>query len=119
MTIRSACTGIILLVVGIAGSSALAGSHPNLTVTSNLDGKTVLPLRIPRIAHPQLAVKRVARVDYLIDGQLAWIEHSRPTTTEVTTVTTATGSSPPFSSPASTRSLSRRSRPPTSRPATR
>jgi hypothetical protein len=79
MTIRSVCTGIIVLVFGIAGASALAGSQTtNFTVISTLDGKTVLPLRIPWIAHPQIALKRVARVDYLIDGQLAWIEQSPP-----------------------------------------
>jgi hypothetical protein len=70
---------IIVSAFVVAVSSALAGGDANaFTVSSSLDGKTVLPLRIAWIAQPQIALKQVARVDYLIDGHLAWIEHSPP-----------------------------------------
>src|SRR5215216_3919183 len=48
-----------------------------LRVTSTLDGKTVLPLRIPWVAHPTAAVKEVR---FLIDGKVRWIERHSPYT---------------------------------------
>jgi hypothetical protein len=63
----------------IAVSSAVAGGRDtSFTVTSSLDGKTVLPLRIRWIATPHIAVAQVREVDYLIDGQRAWVEHHAP-----------------------------------------
>jgi hypothetical protein len=79
MSIGKRVLAAALLACVVAVSSALAGGDTKrLTVTSTLDGKTVLPLRIAWIAQPQIALKQVAQVDYLIDGQLAWIEHSPP-----------------------------------------
>jgi hypothetical protein len=65
-------------VVGL--SSALARGDPRrFTVTSTLDGKTVLPLRIHWIARPQhIALAKITKVDYLIDGRRAWTEHHPP-----------------------------------------
>jgi hypothetical protein len=79
MTARKRVLMVGLLTCVVAVSSALASGDPKpFTVSSTLDGKTVLPLRIAWIAHPRIALKQVARVDYLIDGHLAWIEHSPP-----------------------------------------
>src|SRR5207249_126466 len=70
---------LVLLAGVVAVSSALAGrSDTSLTVTSSLDGKTVLPLRSHWIASPKLdpSQGQVAEVDYLIDGYHAWTAHS-------------------------------------------
>jgi hypothetical protein len=71
---------ILLLLAGVvAVSSALAGGDPKrFTVSSTLDGKRVLPLRIHWIAHPHIALAQVKEVDYFIDGQRAWTEHHPP-----------------------------------------
>jgi hypothetical protein len=70
---------IIFFVSVIAVSSALAGRDAkSFTVTSSLDGKTVLPLRIRWIAQPNIPVEQVKEVDYLIDGHRAWVEHHAP-----------------------------------------
>ena len=72
---------LVLLAGLVAVSSALAGrSDTSFTVTSSLDGKTVLPLRSHWIAYPKLdpSQGQVAEVDYLIDGYHAWTEHSAP-----------------------------------------
>jgi hypothetical protein len=79
MTLRTRVLMVGSLTCVVAVSSALAGGDAkSFTVSSTLDGKTVLPLRIAWIAKPQIALKQVARVEYLIDGHLAWIEHSPP-----------------------------------------
>ena len=66
----------------IAVSSAAArsgeGAAEPFTVTSTLDGKSVLPLRTRWLAHPDLPAKNVERVDFLIDGKLRWIERKTP-----------------------------------------
>jgi hypothetical protein len=54
------------------------GSAAPLEVTSTLDGKTVLPIRIQWIARPEIAASKVAAVDFLIDGHWAWTEHHTP-----------------------------------------
>jgi len=65
----------------LAVSSALAGStDTSFTVTSSLDGKTVLPLRSHWIAYPKIdpSQGQITQVDYLIDGYHAWSAHSAP-----------------------------------------
>ena len=63
----------------VATSAALAQSGAaGFTVHSSLDGKTVLPLRIHWIAHPQLPSAQVKEVDFLIDGRLGWVEKKTP-----------------------------------------
>jgi len=49
-----------------------------LKVTSTLDGKTVLPIRIQWIARTNIATSKVKAVDFLIDGRLGWVEHHSP-----------------------------------------
>jgi hypothetical protein len=69
-----------LLAAVVAASSALArGEAKPFSVTSTLDGKKVLPLRIRWRAQPQnVALAQVKEVDYLIDGRRAWVEHHPP-----------------------------------------
>ena len=55
-----------------------AASSPRLTVTSTLDGRAVLPLRIRWQAFPGVAATDVSEVDFLIDGRLAWVGHNAP-----------------------------------------
>jgi len=75
MSCRLRILGIAALVAAVAAASSAGGS---LRVTSTLDGKTVLPLRIRWIATPQFPVAQVQEVDYLIDGRRAWVEHHAP-----------------------------------------
>jgi hypothetical protein len=65
----------VSLMVAVAVPSAVAAEPGSFTVTSTLDGKTVLPLRIRWIASPHGAPATIAAVKYLIDGHLAWTEH--------------------------------------------
>jgi hypothetical protein len=81
MTARSRVLSIALLTGVVAVSSALAGhSDSSFTVTSSLDGKTVLPVRSHWIAYPTIdpSQGQVAEVDYLIDGYHAWTARSAP-----------------------------------------
>jgi hypothetical protein len=73
---------LFALVTAVAAASAQAageGTKP-LTITSNLQGKTVLPHRIHWLASPKLRGSQVAEVDFLIDGKLRWVEHTAPYT---------------------------------------
>ncbi len=81
MTARSRVLSLALLTGVVAVSSALAGRNDtSFTVTSSLDGKTVLPVRSHWIAYPKIdpSQGQVAEVDYLIDGFHAWTAHSSP-----------------------------------------
>jgi hypothetical protein len=72
---------VALLAGVVAVSSGLASSNAStFTVTSSLDGKTVLPLRSHWIAYPQLdpSQGQVAEVDYFIDGFHAWSARQAP-----------------------------------------
>ena len=78
MTPRKRLLALVLLAGVVAVSSALAGrSDTGFTVTTTLDGKTVLPVRSQWIATPQNA-QNVGEVDYFIDGFHAWTEHKAP-----------------------------------------
>ena len=65
-----------------AASSALAatGSKKPFEVSSTLDGKSVLPQRIHWLAFPKLPRSQIAKVDFLIDGKVRWIEYNAPYT---------------------------------------
>jgi hypothetical protein len=73
---------IALLASAIAAFSAAApdalAAAPSLTVTSTLDGKKVLPVRLRWLATPSVPGSQVASVDFLIDGKVRWTEHSAP-----------------------------------------
>jgi hypothetical protein len=63
------------LLLAVAAPSAVAAGGGSFTVTSTLDGKTVLPLRIRWIASPHAFPGKIVAVTYAIDGRLAWTEH--------------------------------------------
>jgi len=69
-----------LLVVTSLGLVAAAAAAPStqFKVSSTLDGKTVLPHRIHWLGYPSLTHSKVAKVEFLIDGRLAWVEHGAP-----------------------------------------
>ena len=78
---RTRVLSLALLATLLAVSSALAGrTDTSFTVTSSLDGKTVLPLRSHWIAYPKIdpSQGQITQVDYLIDGYHAWSAHSAP-----------------------------------------
>ena len=63
--------------LGLFATIGAATSTP-FKVSSTLDGKTVLPHRIHWLGYPSLAHADVVKVEFLIDGKLAWVEHSAP-----------------------------------------
>ena len=78
MSVRTHAIAFMTLACLIAASSSVAGTPTPFKVTSTLDGKTVLPHRIPWIAKPSLASATVLRVDFLVDGKQLWVEHKAP-----------------------------------------
>ena len=76
LRIRPLALVVVATVVGVT-SAAAAAHQQRLGITSSLDGKKVLPLRIHWIARPKPA-RSVAKVEYLIDGQLGWVERNPP-----------------------------------------
>ena len=79
MALRTRALALALLAGVVAVSSASAGSstRQGLTVTSSLDGKTVLPLRSHWIANPN-DTQSIDHVDFFIDGFHAWTQHQAP-----------------------------------------
>jgi len=72
-------TILSVAVVGIAGAVASASySHVTaLRVTSTLSGRKSVPHRIRWVAFPKPR-GQVARVDFLIDGKVRWVERDAP-----------------------------------------
>jgi hypothetical protein len=74
-------TTLLILAVAVGAvtlaSAAPAGAKP-LSITSNIDGKKVLPQRSRWLAYPNVPATKVAEVEYLIDGRLRWVEHFAP-----------------------------------------
>jgi hypothetical protein len=78
---RRCCVLVLVLLAAVTSASSALAAHPTssrLSVTSTLDGKKVLPIRIRWIAHPQLRASQGAEVDFLIDGKLRWRELNAP-----------------------------------------
>jgi hypothetical protein len=79
MSLRRRFLAIASLVSMIAVSAAAAGGDRDaFKVTSTLDGKRVLPLRMRWLAYPKLPASKISRVDFLIDGKVRWIERHPP-----------------------------------------
>jgi hypothetical protein len=77
-TMKALLAGLALVaLVGLA-SAVPAAPSTEFKVSSTLDGKTVLPHRIHWLGYPSLAHSKVAKVEFLIDGKLAWVEHGAP-----------------------------------------
>jgi hypothetical protein len=73
--------------VPAATSAPMATSMPStpspttaLTVASTLDGQTTLPHRVTWQATPSVSGSEVSQVDFLIDGQLTFVERHAPYT---------------------------------------
>jgi hypothetical protein len=75
MKLRTRIVLTASLLLAVAAPSTVAAVTSSFTVTSTLDGKTVLPLRIHWIASPRSAPGKIVAVDYSIDGRRAWTEH--------------------------------------------
>ena len=67
----------LIAFLGLVTTIGAATTTP-FKVSSTLDGKTVLPHRIHWLGYPSLAHAKVAKVEFLIDGRLAWVEHTAP-----------------------------------------
>jgi hypothetical protein len=84
MSFRTPVTAAVGLycVVGISSALAAGAGHSFIIrsslVRSSLDGKRVLPHRIHWIARTKIASRKVAAVDFLIDGKKLWVEHHPP-----------------------------------------
>jgi hypothetical protein len=61
------------VALGVAAATGAAPSKP-FKIASTLDGKTVLPHRIHWLGLPTLPPAQVPKVDFLIDGRVAWID---------------------------------------------
>src|SRR5262245_608718 len=78
MTQRTLVFVVAALAAVLVSSAAARTSAPPLRVTSNLDGKKVLPLRSRWLAYPNVTSAKIRQVDFLIDGKVRWTEHYRP-----------------------------------------
>jgi hypothetical protein len=80
-TVRRRAASAVVLVAATLAVSALASAAPRaqpLTVTSTLDGRTVLPTRSRWLARPSVPSSQVAEVDFLIDGRVRCVERYAP-----------------------------------------
>jgi hypothetical protein len=75
---RRLAAGVLLAGALPAAIAADAGAHRAFKVTSTLDGKRVLPHRIRWVAHARIPRTRIAKVEFLIDGKLRWVERKSP-----------------------------------------
>src|SRR5439155_25089078 len=74
---RLLALALVAFVIVVATAAAATTRQP-FKVTSTLDGKSVLPLRMHWLAYPKLRPSKVASVDFLIDGKVRWVEHHAP-----------------------------------------
>ncbi len=63
---------------GAVPTTSATGSPAPMTVTSTLATQSSLPHRIPWEAVPSVPSAEVSEVDFLIDGQLGWVERKAP-----------------------------------------
>jgi hypothetical protein len=68
----------LLLAAPLALAAPAFAAKPHFTISSSIDGKTVLPHRLHWIARPSLSSGTVVEVDFLVDGRLAWVEKQPP-----------------------------------------
>jgi hypothetical protein len=69
---------LIAIATAVSATAATGRTNQRLAVTTSLDGKKVLPQMTRWVAHPSVAPADIARVDYLIDGKLRWVEQFSP-----------------------------------------
>jgi hypothetical protein len=68
----------LLLAAPLALAGSASAATPHFTISSSIDGKTVLPHRLHWIARPSLSSGKVVEVDFVIDGRTAWVEKQVP-----------------------------------------
>jgi len=73
-----ACSGTGTTSVPSEPSASASSSGPEFGVISTLHGLTTLPHRVQWEATPRESAGGVQEVDFLIDDQLAWVEHNAP-----------------------------------------
>ena len=66
-----------------SSASASASASTTIKVASSLDGLKVLPTRLawtvaPKVSGGSASGSAVAKVEFMIDGAAAWVEHSAP-----------------------------------------
>lgn len=71
LSVLALATGAVPAALGFRGDTTF-------TVSSSLDGKSVLPTRSHWLAYTDLPPAQVAEVDFVIDGTVRWIEHQAP-----------------------------------------
>lgn len=83
---------LVLVVAACSSPAGVAGNEPaptgraatavsapvKLSVTSTLDRRAAVPVRIHWQAFPSAPAADVSEVDFLIDGKLGWVEHHAP-----------------------------------------
>lgn len=69
---------LVAAVVGVSSAFASGGSAKSFKVTSTLDGKKVLPLRIRWQATPHISTSKVKKVEFVVDHHWLWTEHATP-----------------------------------------
>jgi hypothetical protein len=78
---RVALTGVAVVLSGLAVSPTAIGQGgiaASAKLTTTIDGRKVLPLKVRWLAHPPGKASAVAEVRFLIDGKPSWIEHGKP-----------------------------------------
>jgi hypothetical protein len=79
MSLKAKLPTLVSLAGLITAAFALGASAASpIRITSTLDGKTVLPLRIHWVVRPHVPTALVKSVSFRIDGRLAWVEHNPP-----------------------------------------
>jgi hypothetical protein len=75
-----ALASLIALAALLAAAlpAQLAVAAKPFKVASTLDGKTVLPRHLRRLAMPTLASTQIDKVEFRIDGKLRWVEEDAP-----------------------------------------
>lgn len=67
-----------VVVARTGATRSLSAGAAQFAVTSTLDGKHVLPHRLPWVAHPSLPAAKVKEVDFQVDGKTLWVERHVP-----------------------------------------
>ena len=75
--LRLLAVALATAVVSVPAAFGRSG-EATFSVSSSLDGKTVLRIRSHWLAYTDLPPGKVGEVDFLVDGTVRWIEHHAP-----------------------------------------
>lgn len=73
-----ASASVAVVATAVLSPSPRAAVRGAFSVRSSLVGKTILPHRIHWLGTPSLPEAKIREVDFLIDGQLKWVERHPP-----------------------------------------